>query len=310
MTSAHPENQDASREDGFALAVVLWFLLFAAAVIAPFAVAAQTGRWIAANTHEKEKLDLLADGVATLVSLRLADPEAVAFLRAALPFNSSPASCLVGTYWAEIRVQEQAGLVDLNAADETLLAAGLRALGVASAEVPPVVRAINAFRSPEPESPGGGPQASILGGRKGARFESVIEVTDIKPLERMDPAELRRVFTVHSRQAAVRLASAPQPLAVALAGAEAGFGLIRDKVEGTPTAFTIEVTVRAIGTGIRGYSGFLAEPSGPPAFIFRRIEPLPEARPLEIEASPASSVGGCPAAVQDDLASMMAGLPA
>ncbi len=280
-------------------------MLVVAAVVTPFVVAAQTNRWVAANRQSQARLDLLADGLATLLSLRLADPQAGSDLEGSPPTNSSLMSCSHGVYEVRIRLQDQHGLVDLNTASEAMLGAGLRALGANGEEVGQITQAIASFRSYEPEPPGQGASIAITGGRKGAPFESVVELTDFAPLRDFELAHLRQVFTVHSRQGTVMLRQAPVALASLLAQVQDG-SVVRSEADASSSSFAVEVTVRIRADGIRGYSGFIVQFSGPPEFRFRKVEALAEPGfgSSSEEADPQGPP--CPASIQRDVALVLA----
>lgn len=284
------------REAGFALVAVLWFLLLVAAVVAPFAVAARTDFWIASNTREQTRLNTLADGLSTLLALKVVGNEGAALL-AELPPNSTPASCTAGRYTIAMQLQDQTGLVDLNAADEAILAIGLRSIGVARDAAGAAAETIVRYRSYQS---GTSIMRSneVTGGLKGQSFESVVELSDLKQLGNLEPADLHRAFTVHSGQSIVTASLSPARLANLLklpAEAAASRGL--------SSSFAVEVSVRDRTTAIKGYAGFLTEPSEPPNPPFKRIEPLFEA---SFQGQGSARPLPCPASLQRDITQLLA----
>jgi len=299
MTVVVPCEND--RQAGFALVAVLWFLVLVAAVAAPFAVAARTDYLIASNRLHKMRLDTLAEAVSTLLSLRLMDQGNASALLADIPQDSSPVSCSVGNYEFGIRLQDQSGLVDLNAADSALLAIGLRAIGVADATGDAVAEAIVSYRNSGFRVSDSPPSIAIEGGLKGGPFETVVELSDFEPLGDFEPATLHRAFTVHSGQGIVAASQAPPELA----------GLLK-RFPGTPggdtggsaQAFAIEVTANDRVAAIKGYAGFLIQPSDPPNAPFRRVEQLFEP---SFDTSGAQPGRNCPASLRNDIAALLAG---
>lgn len=282
-------------ESGFALVAVLWFLLLVAAVVAPFAVAARTDFLIASNIREQNRLDMLADGLSTLVALRVLGDDGAALL-AELPLNSTPVSCAAGRYLIAMELQDQTGLIDLNVADEATLAIGLQSIGIARGSADAVAETIVRYRSHQPES--SRPEIAVRGGLKGGRFESVVELSDLKPLSNLEPADLHRAFTVHSGLGVLAASRAPTQLATLLEAPANPSG------DGGPVqAFAIEVRVRDQTTAIKGYAGFLAEPTPPPNPPFRRIEPLFESGSAE---RPVKAGRPCPELLRRDIAELMA----
>jgi general secretion pathway protein K len=286
-------------EAGFALIAVLWFLVLAAAVVAPFAVAARTELLISSNTRQQERLDMLADGLSTLLSLKLAEPNGNAVLLAQVPSNSTPVFCTVGDYTLGVRLQDQSGLIDLNAADNALLAIGARSLGIAPREADAVAAAIVDFRSYNPQVSSASAAISVIGGPKRGPFESVVELSDFKPFKDFEPADFHRVFTVHSIQGVVSMTKAPAELAAMLKATAAH---LEAEASGRPPVFAVEVSVQD-RTSINGYSGFLVEPAGAPRPPYKRVEQLFE---HGIGADEALSRSQCPELLQADFVALLA----
>ncbi|PSJ63455.1 hypothetical protein [Kumtagia ephedrae] len=291
-----PEHDNA----GFALVAVLLFLLFVAAIVAPFAMAARTNWLVAANRAQQDRLDGLADAVLTLVAMRQLGTAGVA-TRQSLPLNSQPVVCKISGYLVTAELQDQTGLVDLNAADASTLATGLRALGVSEDQADDLAEAIVTYRSYEPQSETRGAEVEIFGGAKRGPFESVIELSDFQPLRDIPPAALYATFTVHSRLGIVVSSRAPKRLAIMMENAaspHADAGASR-----SPTA--ISVAVEAPKSPFRGHSAYLIEPSTRRDRPFRRIEKLLAARD---ETRDIQSQVTCPAPLSSDIAQVLAGL--
>lgn len=292
-----PSDRD-DPESGFALVAVLWFLVLVSAVVASFAVAARTDFLISANARQKLQLDMVAEGIATALSLRLPAANSVGSTNE-LRMDSSVLSCSVGRYEIDLRVQDQAGLIDLNAADEALLAVGLRSIGVPSGIDKETAKAIVSFRSYQ--AVGDDATILIIGGRKAGPFESVVELSDFEPLKSVEAADLHRVFTVQSRQPLVLVSRSPQSLAELLQD-ETGNSDERQEI-GDAKALAIEVSVRDRSTAIRGYAGFLVERSESSNKSFKRVEQLFEpAFITEVDQK-----ADCPSWFHDDIAQVVAG---
>jgi general secretion pathway protein K len=292
--------EEDQADSGFALVAVLWFLLLVSVVVASFAVTARTDYLVSANARQKLRLDMLADGIATALSLQLTSRNRSGQLNE-VRMDSSPLSCSAGRYTVGILIQDQAGLIDLNAASEALLATGLRSLGLSADEA--VAAAIVSFRSYAPQAVVARADIPVLGGRKAGPFESVTELSDIQALSDFEPADLHRAFTVHSRHGQVDASLSPQPLAELLEGRE---GQTNGSQEATgASVLAIEVTLRDRATAIRGYSGFLTERSQSPHPSFKRVEPLFEPGFGQAESDP---LDPCPRLLGDDIATLLAGV--
>lgn len=288
-------------EAGFALVAVLWFLVLVAAVAAPFAIAARTDFLIASNRLQAMRLDMLAGSVSTLLSLRLVGRNDAAAPLADMPRDSSPVSCVVGDHAFVIRVQDQSGLIDLNAAESALLAVGLDTLGIAQAARDTLAEAIVDYRNVASPPADRRQTVAIEGGPKRGPFETVVELADFEPLKDVEPARLHRAFTVHSGLGIVAASLAPPDLAGRL---KRFSGTPGGDVGGSAQAFAVEITVSEGRAGGRGYAGFLIQPSDAPDAPFRRVEQLLQPG---FEAGGGGPGRSCPASLRNDIAALLAG---
>jgi general secretion pathway protein K len=187
----------------------------------------------------------------------------------------------------DFSVQDQAGLIDLNAADEKLLAIGLQSIGVRSDQIAHLARAVLNFRgfsaSANEKSDG------VIGGPKSGPFESVVELSDFADLSDVPTETFRRSFTVHSGKASVVDASKPPHL---LVPAES---VVQDEVE-LPAAFTIEVVVKKEGNATGGYSGFLYK-----RFDESSVRTLRQERLVRSSRDTPVHESHCPDAIYSDL---------
>jgi general secretion pathway protein K len=286
-------------ESGFALVAVLWFLVLVSAVVASFALAARADFLISSNARQKLRLDMMADNVATTLSLRLS-AAGYGALKDDIRLDSTLYSCSSERYAANLRIQDQAGLIDLNAADEKLLTVGLRALGLTASDNTAIAKEIINSRSYQPLVQPGQPDVVIIGGRKAGPFESVIELSDIEFLDQFEPADLHRVFTVQSRQPFVLLSHSPRTLAESLVGQQAGVEHRRDP--GDIKALALEVTVEDRSSAIRGYAGYLIERSESAGRVYKRTEPLFE----PAFHTDTDQKDDCPSSVRNQIASLLA----
>jgi general secretion pathway protein K len=286
-------NRVADEDGGFALVAVLLFLLLVAAIVTPFAVAARTNLLVVANRGQQDRLNELADAVLTMVAIR---QFSAAGGTQVFPLNSTPVACDVSGYSVTAELQDQIGLIDLNAADSTTLATGIESLGMPLEQATAIADAIVDYRSYEPQTTKQGASIQILGGTKHGPFEAVIELSDFRPLQDIPPADLYRTFTVHSRKGVVNLSQAPRRLAVILKGAATSED---SATRSAPMA--IRTTVEMAGPAFRGYSGYLIMPSREGDGQFRLVERL-----IAPDAVASGAPLPCPAPFMDDLAMLLA----
>ena len=120
-----------SASAGFSLVAVLVFMLIVSAIVVPFAVTAKTRLMIANNEVEQERLSLLAEGLGNVVASELtggSETKKSCRWISRRPRAGREISASI------VRVQDHGGLIDLNAADDTLLALGLRSARLRAAD--------------------------------------------------------------------------------------------------------------------------------------------------------------------------------
>jgi hypothetical protein len=247
-------------DSGFALLIAIAFLLTATAVIAPFVLAARTALDTAAATLRSDRLEFVAEGLATVVAHALSalPPDELSGFVPGV--RSEPVACRSDGLTIETRVQDQRGLIDLNIADEALLELGLRAVGLDRSLAAAHARAMVAYRSTDAAEGAplpGGDEAVVRDGPKKAPFEAVEELYDFEALSAVPLDALRQTFTVHTRQPQVVGPLMPDALAEVLPRLPApGFPFVAGDAGGGGT-FRIEVFVRAADASL-GYAGLVA----------------------------------------------------
>ncbi|MER9071070.1 type II secretion system protein GspK [Mesorhizobium sp. M0902] len=296
---------DESTSAGFSLVAVLVFMLIVSAIVVPFAVTAKTRLMIANNEVEQERLSLLAEGLADVVSSELAD----GFATEKLPPDSTPTACRSGEFTFDVRIQDHSGLIDLNAADAALLSLGFASLGFDRQMSEELAEAaiqfrssINAFaaQAAEPATAVGPAQ------NKQAPFESVSELQEFSALASTPLHDLHDVFTVFSKRGTLNLDHAPSRLRTVLAGSPASSASItQEATEGS--AYSVEVSARRDGSGIAGQVGFIIEKFPASAAGFRRISRTPAAEIADLAATTSSRFTDCDALFGTEAAQILMG---
>ncbi|CCV09523.1 conserved exported hypothetical protein [Mesorhizobium metallidurans STM 2683] len=294
---------DESASAGFSLVAVLVFMLIVSAVVVPFAVTAKTRLMIANNEVEQERLSLLAEGLANVVSSELADGSATD----KLPLDSTPTGCRSGEFAFEVRIQDHGGLIDLNAADAHLLSLGFASLGFdrqiseALAEAAIQFRGnTNAFAAKAEPATSVGPAQNKL-----APFESVSELQEFSTLASTPLHDLYDVFTVNSKRGTVGLDHTPNRLRGVLAAASgSGVSVMQGAAEAS--AYTVEITAKRDGSGVAGQAGFIIERFPASAAGFRRLSRSPAAEITDI-APTVSRTTNCDALFGTEAAQILRG---
>ncbi|TPM16327.1 general secretion pathway protein GspK [Mesorhizobium sp. B2-3-5] len=265
---------DSTRDEneGFALVAVLVFMLIVSAVVVPFALSARTRLMIASNEMEHDRLSMVADGLVNVVASELFDGSAVK----GVPLDAEPARCRSGHLSFDLRVQDHRGLIDLNAASDTLLTQGMASFGFDPQKAEEIAKAIVTSRGPPNAFASNIQPQSSLGPKqnKFAAFESVSELQEFSALASIPLRDLYDVFTVNLKQGSIVLADAPKRLRNVIDGGSHDYQAVgQDKSGGT--VYTVEIAARRDGSGVTGQAGLVVEKSSLMAAGFRRVSRMP-----------------------------------
>jgi general secretion pathway protein K len=191
-------------EAGFVLPSVIAVLVVIAAAAALATQQLQTHSRITAARLDRLRLQGVVDGTARFVAMALVNERVRRLPGLGLPGNGSAIACpMPGGGAIRIAVQDQGGLVDLNASPRPLLEEVFRALGLADTEAATLAAEIVDDRDPDdtPE-PGGGaeaPQYKARGlpyGPRNAPFNAVDEIDRLPSMTPRIAATLRPALTV------------------------------------------------------------------------------------------------------------------
>lgn len=210
------------REGGFVLFSVIWIAGLLAVLATTFAISVKIHIKSQAHLAQAYQAELAADGLARLVSYRLAQTQFADAASTAVPLNGRGVSCALAgngspgaaTARAIVAVQDQAGLVDLNQTSPRVLTEVLARLGVGAAEA--VSQAIVDFRDLDgSQYDGGGEEVNLVEGGPGlknAAFQSVAEIAQAVPERLARTSDLAPLFTVYALQEGVDPTVAPAKL--------------------------------------------------------------------------------------------------
>ena len=184
------------RARGAALLLVLWMLVLLTGLVVVFATTARTealqGRYLARSTSAR----YLAEAGVEIAALRLSSGDPA---RTWLP-DGRPYEFTFEDAQIEVRVRDESGRVDLNAAAPELLAELVKAVGGDPVKAPAIGAAIQDFRDGDNLlSAGGGAEdgeyaaAGLPYGAKDRAFESVTELQQVLGVD----GELYRKLAPH-----------------------------------------------------------------------------------------------------------------
>jgi general secretion pathway protein K len=295
------------QDEGFALVVVVWMAGLMALIVATFTIAARSHLKEAAALSAIARAEALADAG---VSLALADlvRQREERLAPRFPPSGRAVACAIGSgHRLTIALQDEAGRIDLNAADERLLAAALTGAGVEPGRAAVLADAIIDFRDTDdrPRASGAERAAYAAAGRavgpKNAPFAAIEELAQVLGLEAQLALRLEPLFTLASGLPGIDPSVAAPLLASALGGGAAGapraLALPPDLIVASPrSAYAVRVEVET-ADGVRFVREAVAEWTGRRnelPFILRRFRRGAAGDSRDLGAAP-SRFDGLPA---------------
>ncbi|RWM12888.1 MAG: hypothetical protein EOR72_20445 [Mesorhizobium sp.] len=238
-----PQHDKDVTTSGFALFVVLSFLLLLASISVGFFSSARNFAFISRNLMQTARDDAVAKSFVLLAAQR--------YLEWVKTKGEAPrvVSCsLAGRYSrVEVTFRNHAGLVDLNAASPDLLQVGFTAIGANGDDAKRLAATVEAYRMIDPSNASSDLELSVDGGLKHGLFESVSELLDFELPAGVNAFVLNDVFTVQSGSGTVDgryLSSRVQSAIKALA--REGSPFVNSTGKGLP-AFTVFATVWSTG---------------------------------------------------------------
>lgn len=203
------------REQGFALAAVLGFILIISAFLSNFAVSSRVHMLTTSNIFEETKARWAIEALLTEVAREYAQSTLASTVYS--PFNLREAvACQAGPVAISLRLQEHSGLIDLNAASVELLALGYQSLGLDAEVSQRLAEQTDQYRNMTP-SPDPLPiDGAVADGYKHAAFEDVRELYDFEPLRAFAQATLMQTFTVFTKSGTLSAENLPEKLHAAI----------------------------------------------------------------------------------------------
>ncbi len=194
---------------GFVLVAVIWLAGLIAAITTGFVVKVRVDALTASNIVRNTQAELIADGMARLAAWRLAT--------VAQPTNTTQTVCM----WrkgltVDVRVQDHAGLADINILPPEFFAELLRGLGADDRKAKEISEAILDFRDGDNVAQSGGiepktyPERNF--GPKNAPYEAIEELDQLPGMDENLYRSVLPLVTVNSSQPGIDPASAPLAL--------------------------------------------------------------------------------------------------
>lgn len=208
----------AERERGFALVTVLWAAMILAIIAASVMQTGRTETRIARNRLQAAELNAIADAALNIAILRLLDPS----IPMQPPVDATPFAVSFAGYTVRVRVQDEAGRIDLNTAQEALLLRLLISVGIAPEPAQVLVDRILDWRDPGIDKRLNGAKvneyhdAGLSYGPRNGPFEAVDELRLVLGMTRPLFDLLAPALTVYSQTPWVDVDVAPEQVLRAL----------------------------------------------------------------------------------------------
>jgi general secretion pathway protein K len=217
------------RERGFALLLVIWVVAILAVLAAGFALATRSETHLARNLLAAARARALAEAGVARAAAALLDADPRRQWRAdGRPYELA----LVGGR-LRIRIEDEDGKIDLNAAPPELIAGLCRELGIDDGVATALVdfiteRRQQAAAAPAPTSLGMrlelgqalGLGAPTMQSRQSAAFSTVDELREVPALDAASFERLRPFLTVYSANPRIDPAVAPREVLLAIPGVD------------------------------------------------------------------------------------------
>ena len=252
----HETLRETEDDSGFALFIVLGFLLLATAITAPFLVGARIGALVTRNTTQSTREKIMLRGLVEMAGVRFferyQDRDFQVASRVDCP-AADPGAPDVRFYFLD-----HSGLIDLNAADADVLETGFESLDMAPDKAAALATEVIRFRSVDAGTAAATGQKYLPGGYKHGLFEDTSELQDLMHGSGVALSDISRTFTVHSGTGTVDDAAAQGGLQERLANLTASerFFVVTDARRGN--ALTVKVELTRVGAQTVSSSAIVA----------------------------------------------------
>lgn len=207
-------------ERGFALLLVLWGLMILSLLTATFLRETRAGTTLARNVLENAKAEALAEAAVTRAILGLLDPDPRRGWRA----DGRRYQFALGEGRIEIRIQDEAGKIDLNHASAATLRALLQVAGQNSEAARSMADSILDYADPDSDRRPAGAEdpdyaaAGRMDGSKDAPFENNEELLNVLGLSNDAYDAISGGVTVFSEESEADPRTAPEVVLRAMPG--------------------------------------------------------------------------------------------
>lgn len=214
LTMTHPQR-------GMVLVLVLWLLALLSLMAGAHSYALRTETWLTIHALDRARARAAAEaGVWLAVADLLSPPSAQRWPRDGTPIEVNFAAGTIG-----LRIQDEAGLIDINSADDALLQGLLNDAAQPGQDVTSLFDALLDWRDPDPGRRAGGAEdadyLSVAYDSKDGPFNSIEELRRVAGMSDELYRNIRHAITIHSMQPGINPALAPRAVLEAIPGSRA-----------------------------------------------------------------------------------------
>ena len=208
-------------EQGVVLVLVLWLLALLSLMAGAHSYALRTETWLTIHALDRAKARAVAEaGVWLAVADLLSPPSAQRWPRDGTPIGVNFAAGAI-----ELRIQDEAGLIDINSADDALFRGLLADAAPPGENVAPLFNALLDWRDRDQDRRTAGAEDAdyLLSGydSKDGPFNSVEELRRVVGMSDAIYRAIRHAVTIHSLQPGINPALAPRAALEAIPGSHA-----------------------------------------------------------------------------------------
>ncbi len=208
------------RQQGIALVLVLWLVTLISVMAAGFSYAMRTETWLTIHAADAAQARSLAEAGLWLAVADLLRP----LSERRWPADGTPAEAAFGEATITLRIQDEAGRIDLNEAGPALLLGLLEAASTPGHDVTLPRNAILDWRDPDHDRRlPGAEDADYLSAGYGAKdgpFNSVAELRRVAGMTDELYGNVRHAVTIHSLRPGVNPLLAPRLVLEAVPGSD------------------------------------------------------------------------------------------
>lgn len=201
--------------------LALWLLALLSLMAGAHSYALRTETWLTIHAQDRARARAAAEaGVWLAVADLLSPPSAQRWPRDGTPIEVNFEAGTIG-----LRIQDEAGLIDINSADDALLQGLLADAGRPGQDVTSLFDALQDWRDPDPDRrTAGAEDEDYLHAPYDAKdgpFNSIEELRRVSGMSDMLYRNIRGAVTIHSMQPGINPALAPRAVLEAIPGSRA-----------------------------------------------------------------------------------------